>query len=634
MLNDVWGPVVFVREWFSLFRPVKSSGNRPLTNGVAKEIVGSFLKMYLRILMMKASSPIRPALMFLLGFVLVAGPSMIRADDEALAALVQVLKESDDPAFQRDILRGMSLGLEGRRNVPQPEGWAGLEERLIASPNEEVRRLAQSLALIFGSRRALDALRARLQDRSAGVQERRQALSSLLAAKDPNLVPVLKRLLDEPPLRSAALRGLAAYDDGGIPRAILKIYDRLGTAEKRDALSTLASRSSFAQTLLEAVAEKTISARDLSADVVRQLRNLKDDSITQKVAEVWGVVRQSPEAKVAEIERFKKLVRRKVRRKPDLSHGRALFARACQQCHILYGVGGKIGPDITGSNRADLDYILHNIVDPNAEIPNDYLTSSIETKDDRVITGIITRQDSETVTALTQNETLTLPRSEIAEIFPSQLSMMPEGLLATFSPNDVRDLVGYLRHSRQVPMLATPDTSAFFFNGEDLSGWDGNPELWSVEKGEIVGRSPGIKKNEFLVGPLKAGDFKLTLEVKLVENKGNSGIQFRSEVIEGGSVKGYQADVGAGWWGKLYEEHGRALLWKKSGEEHVRKEEWNRYEIVARGDRIRTFINGGPCVDLEDPEGAREGIIAFQLHSGGPTEVRFRNLELEVLGGP
>ncbi|TWT39666.1 hypothetical protein Enr8_13670 [Blastopirellula retiformator] len=108
-------------------------------------------------------------------------------------------------------------------------------------------------------------------------------------------------------------------------------------------------------------------------------------------------------------------------------------------------------------------------------------------------------------------------------------------------------------------------------------------------------------------------------------------MQFRSEALPGGSVSGYQADVGAGWWGKLYEEHGRGLLWDKSGEPHLKPGEWNQYEIVAQGDHIQTFLNGKACVDLKDEKGAKRGVFALQLHSGGPTEVRFRNPKLEIL---
>ena len=173
---------------------------------------------------------------------------------------------------------------------------------------------------------------------------------------------------------------------------------------------------------------------------------------------------------------------------------------------------------------------------------------------------------------------------------------------------------------------------ASFFNGRDLTGWQGAAELWSVEDGQIVGRTAGLARNEFLRSDLAAADFRLTLEVKLVKNEGNSGVQFRSEALAEGEVKGYQADIGAGWWGKLYEEHGRGLLWDRSGEGHVKPGDWNACEIVAVGGKLRTSINGQPCAELDDPDGARRGIFAFQLHSGGPTEARFRNLKLELLG--
>jgi hypothetical protein len=180
-------------------------------------------------------------------------------------------------------------------------------------------------------------------------------------------------------------------------------------------------------------------------------------------------------------------------------------------------------------------------------------------------------------------------------------------------------------------MQATPDNAMQLFNGKDLNGWSGDPSLWSVIEGQIVGKSNGLKNNEFLVSDLTARNFKLTVEVLLVDNAGNSGMQFRSRAMENGSVEGYQADIGVGWWGKLYEEHGRKLLWDVSGESHVRPGQWNRYEILANGSKIETRINGQLCVDLLDPAGAKQGIFAVQLHSGGPTEVRLRDLKLEIL---
>jgi putative heme-binding domain-containing protein len=549
-------------------------------------------------------------------------------NDEALTAVVQVLGENDDVQFQLDVLRGMSEGLKGRRGVKMPQGWEEVGAKLSKSPNAEVRELAQALSLTFGSASAMSALRATLTDVNADPAARRNALESLVQARDPNLPPILQKLLSDPAIRAAAVRGLAAYDDPKSAERLLNAYNSLNQSEKKDALNTLVSRTSYAKALLSAVANKSIPARDLSADIVRQLRNFKDPEINQQVEKLWGVARETEADKLKEIAKYKSMIT--IEPAGDASRGRAVFARVCLQCHTLFGEGGKVGPDITGSNRGDLDYILQNIVDPNAVIPNDYRTSNLETKDDRAITGIVTKQDENAVTIVTANETVIVPRGDVSSLQQGEISMMPEGLLQALNNAEVRDLVAYLRSPGQVPMAATPDNVATFFNGKDLTGWEGNTNLWSVQDGEIVGKSSGLKNNEFLKNALLLADFRLVLSVKLTPNKENSGIQFRSEVEPNGSVKGYQADVGAGWWGKLYEEHGRALLWDKSGEAHVKTEDWNTYEIVAVGSKIRTAINGNVCVDLDDPKGARRGIIAFQLHSGGPMEVHFKDLKLEL----
>ncbi len=139
-------------------------------------------------------------------------PSKLQAQEaaEPLTALVQVLSESDDPQFQLDILKGISEAMKGRRQVPMPKGWEPIETKLNLSANAEVRTLAQSLSLTFGSARALSALRQLLMDSAADLSVRRMALDSMFAAKDSGLTPLLQRLLSDPAMRGPALRALAA----------------------------------------------------------------------------------------------------------------------------------------------------------------------------------------------------------------------------------------------------------------------------------------------------------------------------------------------------------------------------------------------------------------------------------------
>src|SRR4051812_45279091 len=248
----------------------------------------------------------------LLALILMAAAPIVPAQtDDALPALVEVLAQSDDPQFQFDVLKGMSEGLRGRRGVKMPAGWEELSVKLSKSQNLQVRELAQSLSLTFGSPTALASLRRIMQDPKADAEVRKRAIESLLQTKDPALATVLQQLLQDPVVRSPALRGLANYDEAKIPATILHMYSSLSAAEKKDALNTLVSRVTFARPLLAAVEAKTISGRDLTADIVRQLRNLKDKEINQRVEKSWGMARESEADKLAEIAKYKTMIQGK-----------------------------------------------------------------------------------------------------------------------------------------------------------------------------------------------------------------------------------------------------------------------------------------------------------------------------------
>jgi putative membrane-bound dehydrogenase-like protein len=545
---------------------------------------------------------------------------------DALDLLVGLLNGSPRDKM---VLGELKESLKGRRDVPMPKAWPEAFDRVMKSGDAKVREQALALAVIFGDARAFDRLRDMLRSPDTDLDIRKSAIDVLVSARDAKLPPLLHGLLDNPSLRGPALKALAAFDDPKTPAAILGLYPKLTVDEKRDAINTLASRVVYGKTLLEAVAEKQLLASEISADVVRQLRNLNDNDLDRRLSEVWGFTRATPAEKAKLIAEHKKTLQ--IPYVADLPHGRAVFVKVCAQCHTMYGVGGKIGPDITGSNRKDLDYLLENILDPSAVIPKDYAPHVITLSSGRVVTGIIKSDAGAAVVVQTPNEVLTLSKSDIESRVPSTTSMMPDDLLKPLSPAEIRALVGYLRHPTQTPLLATKDTAKDLFDGKTLAGWEGDPKLWSVENGEIVGKSPGLKENQFLRSNLVAGDFRLTFKVKLVPNAGNSGVQFRSEALTGGEMKGPQADIGAGWWGKLYEEHGRGLLWDKSGEAHVKSGDWNTYEIVAKGAHIQTSINGQSCVDLTDAAIARRGVFALQLHSGPAMDVRFKDLQLEVI---
>jgi putative heme-binding domain-containing protein len=335
--------------------------------------------------------------------------------------------------------------------VAAPQGWAAVRDKLFASASRDVRAQAQSLAVVFGDTAAFDLMRKTLADRTADAGERRHALASLVAANDPKLPPVLHALLDDAALRESVLVALASYDVPETPARVLAGYAGYSIADRRAALGTLAGRTEYAKQLVAAVRAGKVPAKDLTAATARQLRELGDKDVDRFVDEVWGVARTSPKEKTDLMAKYKALLTDDRVRSADASHGRAVFNRTCAQCHTLYGTGGAVGPDLTGSNRFNLDYVLQNVIDPSAVIAKEFQVTLVRTKDGRVLSGIAQEGDH-AVTIVSETGKVVVPHDDIDKIKRSDLSMMPEGLVNGMSEKDFTDLVAYLRTTNQVEM--------------------------------------------------------------------------------------------------------------------------------------------------------------------------------------
>jgi hypothetical protein len=171
------------------------------------------------------------------------------------------------------------------------------------------------------------------------------------------------------------------------------------------------------------------------------------------------------------------------------------------------------------------------------------------------------------------------------------------------------------------------------YDGKGIEAWQGDRALWRFEDGVIIGGGDKpVPRNEFLWAPGEVHDFYLAVDVKLEPNTGNGGIQFRSKKAdEHGQALGYQADVGQGYWGTLYHEHGRGQLDATDrAEAAVKPGDWNHYEILAVGPAMWLAINGklgAACLDLKDTA-ERSGAIALQIHSGPPQTVQYKVVKL------
>jgi poly(3-hydroxybutyrate) depolymerase/prenyltransferase beta subunit len=189
---------------------------------------------------------------------------------------------------------------------------------------------------------------------------------------------------------------------------------------------------------------------------------------------------------------------------------------------------------------------------------------------------------------------------------------------------------------------AVVETAGFtpLVNGSDLAGWEGDTQLWSVKGGMLVGHSPGLDHNEFLATTRPYGDFILALNFRMVDGKGNSGVQFRSVRVPPHEMSGYQADIGENYWGALYDESRRNKVLVAPRPESLKslaKQDWNHYVIRAMGDRINLYLNNQATVSNyreDDSQIARAGLIAVQIHAGGPMEVQFKDVMIQPLPVP
>jgi putative membrane-bound dehydrogenase-like protein len=373
---------------------------------------------------------------------------------ETRALIARSIAAETSVPQQIEMLRGLAAALQGQRSVTMPPGWDAVETALGNAAQAELRTLVQTLSLTFGSQRALTSLQATLTDAAAPAEQRRAALDSLLGTRDAALPGLLRPLLTDTAVRGPALRALAAYDDDATPTAILDAYGTFSGGEKRDALNTLVSRSAFARPLLAALEAGKVAKSDVTADVLRQLRAMKDPKIQKGLETAFGHFREVSADKKAQIEKYRGIYYAGGSTPGNASSGRVVFNRVCVQCHTLFDTGGKVGPDITGSNRGDLNYLLENVVDPNAVIPNEYRVTEIETKDGRMLTGILKIMGDQSVLLQTANELVTIPRNEIASRTQSENSMMPEGLLDGLKDQEVRDLIYYLGRPGQTALPA------------------------------------------------------------------------------------------------------------------------------------------------------------------------------------
>ena len=369
------------------------------------------------------------------------------ADDDSIALLIKTAKDSENPALRTALLKGMIRGLEGQVNVSAPEGWKELSAELAKSKDPEHRTLAREIGQIFGDASAAQEALALLKDRKAKIKDRRSALKSLITQKEPGLNEIVRSLLEEPEMRIDAIRAFGKIE-GADSNQLIKQYSDWDTLAKRAVIETLATKKETSEALLIALQNKEILPSEIPAYTARTLHSM----LGERFNKIYGKVQVQSTNKKELILKYSKLLDRPEALKADPARGRVVFSAVCGACHKMYGEGGLLGPDLTGSNRANREYILLNIVDPNFDVPDGYKMVIVKTKNNRVLAGTIGEEDSQKVVLKMVAGKEIIPKENIKERQKLPLSMMPEGILETIPTEDFFALIKYLQTEEQTEL--------------------------------------------------------------------------------------------------------------------------------------------------------------------------------------
>jgi putative membrane-bound dehydrogenase-like protein len=367
--------------------------------------------------------------------------------DNAGAVVAEIGKT---PKSATALLEGLRDGLQGRVDVTAPADWPALQARLRRAGGRTAELTAE-VAQQFGDTEAVRRNLATVRNERAATDDRKRALQVLAGQRRTQLVDELPAMLGSAPLRLDAIRAVAAFDNERLGRLLIEQYPGFSPAERAEALQTMASRPRYGRMLTEAIAKGVVSRSDVPASLPRQLLRV----VGTPFLDVWGPVERSATDERA-YARYRAVLNDNAMARADLTKGRALFRTTCGSCHRLNGEGGTVGPDLTGTNRVNANWLLLNVLEPNADVQDAYKMTVVTTRDGRTYSGSIAAETDRQLTLRViagdqKDSSVIVNKADIQSRETTAASMMPPGLLDTLTDSEVVDLMAYVRHVETAP---------------------------------------------------------------------------------------------------------------------------------------------------------------------------------------
>ena len=364
-------------------------------------------------------------------------------DGNQLEKLVALIAK-DGPNTEL-LMAGMLSGMEGRTDLKMPSNWKTVSEKMGKSGGKR-QTLALEISGLFGDAEATQRAFTTLKNKNSSLEQRKKALQTLAAQQQKALPAEIPALLQESEMRKDAIRSIAAFDSESLGKLLLESFPNFSNDEKFEAMQTLSSRARYGNMLTQEIKAKKIAKSEVPASVARQLLRV----VGSGFIEVWGPI-ESVAKDQAAYEKYRAMVTPTALASADLKAGKTVFAKSCGSCHKMYGDGGILGPDLTGSNRTDPEYILMNVLEPSFEIQDAYKMVVINTRDGRTYSGnIISENERQVTMRIVGQDQLLINKSGILSREVTDVSMMPTGLFENLSQEEIVNLMAYLKTNRRV----------------------------------------------------------------------------------------------------------------------------------------------------------------------------------------
>ncbi|MBI2422673.1 MAG: HEAT repeat domain-containing protein [Candidatus Hydrogenedentes bacterium] len=386
-------------------------------------------------------------------------------------AATRMLESAPGDAAMETLLASLEQGLQDRGQRERGVEQGGLFEGVAATAAEEtsaveekpvaeelvhtVNRLYASspdeavllrLATRLGNAGAYEKTKALANDEALPPSDRVAVLQILGRFGKPDCIDQLFATLDaeDASVREAALDALRHFSDDAVGKRLLKAYPAADAAQQNQMRGVLLSKPNWAGLFLAAVDARAIDAASVPPNDLRGVAHFEDEALNALVEEHWGAISAgTPEEKLAEMRRMNNELNVKG---GDPLRGKVLFEENCKKCHILFGEGNPVGPDLTQANRKDREYLLVSLVDPSSLVRKEYQQQLIETTDGEFLNGVLGESETGTIKLFNANgEATTISTGQIADMREAPVSLMPEGLLTAMTGDDVRALFAYIQ---------------------------------------------------------------------------------------------------------------------------------------------------------------------------------------------